>query len=61
MITINKLNDVYDIAKYNDCFIVNLSNLSLNNRLRVIDFLFGISFKNGSLKKIDKDTFKVYI
>ena len=61
MITINKLNDIYDIVKVNDSFTINLSNLSIKERLRVIDFLLGITFKNGLLKKIDKDTFKVCI
>lgn len=59
MITINMLNDIYDIAKNNNNFTVNLSKLSIRERLRVIDFLLGLSFKNGTLKKINKDTFKV--
>lgn len=59
MITINKYVDIYDIAKNNNDFIINLSNLSIRERLRVIDFLSGLIFKHGKIEKLSSDTFKI--
>ena len=38
-----------------------LSKLDIKQRLRVIDFLSGLSFKNGSLEKLNNYTFDVVV
>ena len=58
MILLNKYSDIYDIAKKEREFTINLKNLSVKERLRVIDFLSGLSFNNGYIRKINVDIFK---
>ena len=58
MIILNNYSDIYDIAKEEREFIVNISKLPIKQRLRVVDFLCGLSFINGSLEKINADTYK---
>ena len=57
MFILKKYQDIYDIAKNENSFIVDLSKLDIKQRLRVIDFLLGLSFKNGSLEKLNNYTF----
>lgn len=42
-------------------FIVNLEDCSMSQRTRIIDFLSGLAFLNGSLKKINANEFEVKI
>ena len=58
MIVLNKYSDIYKVANNKREFIINVSKLSIKQRLRVIDFLCGLSFINGSLKKLDVNTYK---
>lgn len=58
MIVLNKYSDIYDIAKNERKFIVNISKLPIKQRLRVVDFLCGLSYINGSLIKLNSDTYK---
>lgn len=48
-----------DLASITDNTIVDLGKLSSKDRLRVIDFLAGLTFKNGSLIKIECNKFLV--
>ncbi len=60
-----------EIEKYQDIeklrnnleneFIVNLEKSDLKNRTRIIDFLGGMIFQKGSLKKLNKDEYEVII
>ena len=61
MITISKYNDIYDIAKISNNFIINLSNLSIKDKIRTIDFLTGLTIKKGSIVKISSSVFKISI
>lgn len=61
MFILKKYQDIYDIAKNENSFIVDLSKLDIKQRLRVIDFLSGLSFKNGSLEKLNNYTFDVVV
>ena len=61
MFILKKYQDIYDIAKNENSFIVDLSKLDIKQRLRVIDFLLGLSFKNGSLEKLNNYTFDVVV
>lgn len=58
MYNLIKFNDIYNIAKSKQEFTINLSSLTIKERIRVIDFISGLTFKNGKIEKIDKDTFK---
>lgn len=58
MIILNKYSDIYSIVKKEKEFTINVKNLSIKERLRVIDFLSGLTFNNGYIRKIDVDTFK---
>ena len=42
-------------------FIINLEECDKKARVRIIDFLSGLAFQKGSLKKINKDEFQVII
>lgn len=59
MFELKRYSEIYDIAKDNNEFTVNLSNLSMRDSLRVIDFLAGLTLKNGKLKKLSVHMFKV--
>ena len=50
-----------DLEKVENNMIVDLSELSPKLALRAIDFLLGLTFKNGSLKKISRDKYLVII
>ena len=58
MIIIKKFNDIYDVVKREREFIVDISKLSIKQRLRIIDFLCGLTFINGTLEKINANTYK---
>ena len=57
MYTLKKYQDIYDLCKKDGGFIVNLRELDVKARLRVIDFLSGLTFRHGLLKKISADTY----
>ena len=61
MFTINKFNDIYNIAKSENEFTVDTKNLSIREKLRVIDFLVGLTFKSGKITKLNVDTFKIVL
>lgn len=48
-----------DIEKIDDNMIVDLSKLEPKIAIRVIDFLNGLTFKNGSLKKLESGKYLV--
>lgn len=48
-----------DIEKIEDNMIVDLSKLEPKIAIRVIDFLNGLTFKNGSLKKLESGKYLV--
>lgn len=48
-----------DIEKIKDNMIVDLSKLEPKIAIRVIDFLNGLTFKNGSLKKLESGKYLV--
>lgn len=50
-----------DIEKIEDNMIVDLSKLEPKIAIRVIDFLNGLTFKNGSLKKLESGKYLVKI
>lgn len=50
-----------DLRNIKDNMIVDLSKLNLKTKTRVIDFLAGLTFKNGSLKKLESNKFLVRI
>lgn len=57
MYTLKNYQDIYDLSKKDGGFIVNLKELDIKARLRVIDFLSGLTFRHGVLKKLDADTY----
>lgn len=57
MYTLKKYQDIYDLCKKDGGFIVNLRELDVKARLRVIDFLSGLTIRHGILKKLDADTY----
>lgn len=40
-------------------FVVNLVNCEIKERVKVMGFLSGLTFKSGTLKKLNKDEFLV--
>lgn len=50
-----------DLEKVEDGMIVDLSKLSIKLSLRALDFLLGLTCKNGSLKKIERNKYLVKI
>ena len=50
-----------DLEKVEDGMIVDLTKLSPRMSVRALDFLAGLTFRNGSLKKIEKDKYLVKI
>lgn len=42
-------------------FIINLEDCPINQRKRIVDFLGGLTFLNGSLKKMNSNEFEVKI
>lgn len=49
--------EIYDLCKKEESFIVDLKELDMKSKLRVIDFLSGLTFRHGLLKKISADTY----
>ena len=54
---LKKYQEIYDLCKKEESFIVDLKELDIKARLRVIDFLSGLTFRHGVLKKLDADTY----
>ena len=62
---------VYEIEKYSNIqnkkkkkgnqFIINLTHTDLKEREKIICFLSGLTFLNGTLKKQNKDEFLIVI
>ncbi len=59
-IKITSYNDLKELIKENE-FIVDIKDVPLNQKSRIIDFLSGLTFINGSLKKESVDTYEVII
>ncbi len=59
-VVIEKYEDMEQLKNHleND-WIVNLEKCDIKTRRRVIDFLSGFAFLNGSLKKLNKDEYEV--
>ena len=56
-----KIKKYSDLKKVDDNMIVDITELDFKIARRVIDFLAGLTFKKGSLKKIEKGKFLVRI
>ena len=57
---VNMIIEKYsDIEKIEDNMIVDLSKLEPKIAIRVIEFLNGLTFKNGSLKKLESGKYLV--
>ena len=58
---LKKYNDIFTIIDNlkEDSVIVDLSELSNRDSLRVLDFLCGITYFNGRLEKLASQKFKV--
>ena len=56
-----KIKEYSDLKKVEDNMIVDITELDLKIARRVVDFLAGLTFKKGSLKKIEKGKFLVRI
>lgn len=54
---LKKYQEIYDLCKKEESFIVDLKELDMKSKLRVIDFLSGLTFRHGLLKKISADTY----
>lgn len=54
---LKKYQEIYDLCKKEGSFIVDLKELDMKSKLRVIDFLSGLTFRHGLLKKISADTY----
>lgn len=54
----NDIEKLGNLLKESD-LVVDLSECELKTRTRVLDFITGITFYNGSIKKIDKDNFNI--
>ena len=50
-----------DLEKVENNMIVDLNELSPKLALRAIDFLLGLTFKKGSLKKVERGKYLVII
>jgi len=59
MIILGKYDDIFDLVKRENKFIVSLKKLPLKHKLRVIDFLSGLTFTNGTIKKVEVDVFEI--
>lgn len=42
-------------------FIIDIKDANANIKIRIIDFISGLTFMNGNLKKIEQDTYEVII
>lgn len=56
---INSYNDVENIAEILKEKDVVIDLEDCKDRIRVLDFISGITYYNGSVKKLTKDTFEV--
>ena len=54
-----KIMNYNDLRKVSDNTIVDLSSLSSRDFIRVVDFLAGLTYKKGSLTKLEKNKFLV--
>ena len=61
MIKLKKYVDIFEVINNYNCFTIDLSDLSIRDSLRVIDFLTGIVCKSGSIYKINRYQYKVSI
>ncbi len=60
-IRITNYNEIENIAKNKEEFTVNFEDCDIKIRKRVIDFLAGLTCRNGSITKINKDTFHIKV
>lgn len=61
-ININTYQDIEKLKNnFENEFIINIEKCDLKTKERIIDFLSGLVFLKGSLKKISKDEYKVVI
>lgn len=63
VIKIKKYSDVNNLNKeiLKRSFTVDLKELQIKEKAKVIDFLNGLTFLNGSIKKINKDQFQIIV
>lgn len=55
----NIKGDLYTIFFGESDYIIDLEECSTSNRKRVIDFLSGLVYLNGTLEKINKNQFAI--
>lgn len=61
-IKLNKYSDLEKLKELNENeFIVSLEECENKQRIRIMDFISGIAFLNGSIKKLNKDEFQIKI
>lgn len=61
-ININTYQDIEKLKNnFENEFIINIEKCDLKTKERIIDFLSGLVFLKGSLKKINKNEYKVVI
>lgn len=62
IIKIKEYNDLKELKEINEKkFIMNLEECILSQKERVIDFLCGLTFFNGSMKKINRDEYEIHV
>ena len=60
MYKLKRYQEIFNIAKNNNEFIIDISELTIKESIRVLDFITGLTF-NGKLEKIASHTFKCII
>ena len=60
MYILKSYQEIFNIAKQTNEFIIDISELSIKESIRVLDFITGLTF-NGKLEKVDAHTFKCII
>lgn len=61
-IKINNYNELENLKEIDETeFIVDLSETIVEQKSRIIDFLCGLTFLKGTVKKLERDTYEVII
>ena len=58
MYKLKSYQEIFDIAKNTKKFIIDLSELSIKDSVRVIDFITELTILSGKIEKIAAHTFK---
>ncbi len=61
-IKLEKYQDIEKLKKYLECeLLINLEDCDAKTKIKIIDFLNGLVFQKGSLKKINRNEYEVII